>query len=173
MPEGMTTTTVIAVKASIFASILTFFEYFGIPIEPFSLLGVLMFWDMILWVIKQIAVNLFWDKKDFKEITSTRASYGLVKKLSILLVICLIAIAIKALGYNPQVLLTLAISWFITAEIYSIIRNWYIINTGKFLPEFNATGLVFSALAWFIRTLLESKMRKLEEKKQKGDSPLQ
>ena len=57
------------------------------------------------------------------------------------------AISIKALGFDGAILLTLSIAGFVTAEIYSIVQNAYIINTGKFLPEFDATGLVLKALA--------------------------
>jgi hypothetical protein len=42
-----TTTTVMAMKLGLVASIFTFFEYFGIPREPFTLLGVLMMIDMV------------------------------------------------------------------------------------------------------------------------------
>lgn len=111
MPEVTTTSATIAtIKLSLFASILGFLEYFGIPKEPFGLLGVLMAIDMVTGITKQKAVNLYSDPKYFKDITSTRFTFGIVKKLIILTVICAVAISIKALGFSGNTLLTFAIA---------------------------------------------------------------
>lgn len=111
MPEVTTTTATIAtIKLSLFASILGFLEYFGIPKEPFGLLGLLMGIDMVTGITKQKAVNLYSEAKHFKEITSTRFAFGIVKKLTIITVICSVGIAIRAYGFNGTTLLTWAIA---------------------------------------------------------------
>lgn len=76
------------------------------------------------------------------------------------------AISIKALGFDGAMLLTLSIAAFVTAEIYSIVQNAYIINTGKFLPEFDATGLVLKALAWVLKSRVEYQVQELEKETQ-------
>lgn len=76
------------------------------------------------------------------------------------------AISIKALGFDGAILLTLSIAGFVTAEIYSIVQNAYIINTGKFLPEFDATGLVLNALAKVLRSRVEYQVQELEKETQ-------
>lgn len=164
MPEVTTTTaTVASIKIGIFASILAFLEYFGIPKEPFWLLWLLMFIDMGTGVIKQKSVNLYSDPKYFKEITSSRFTFGIVKKLIVLTVICAVGIAIRGLGFEGGELLTWAIAGFITAEIYSIVQNGYIITTGKFLPEWDATGMVLKALANIIKNRLQVQVQEVEK----------
>lgn len=106
-----------------------------------------MFLDMVTGIAKQKAVNMSDDKEHFVAITSHRWWLGVMKKLVTLLVICAVAISIKALGFNGATLLTLSIAGFVTAEIYSIVQNAYIINTGKFLPEFDAAGMLLKAMA--------------------------
>lgn len=164
MPEvGTTTATVASMKLWLFASIFAFLEYFGIPKEPFTLLGLLMFLDMVTGIAKQKAVNMSDDKEHFVAITSHRWWLGVMKKLVTLLVICAVAISIKALGFNGATLLTLSIAGFVTAEIYSIVQNAYIINTGKFLPEFDAAGMLLKAMAWVLRNRVEVQVQEIEK----------
>ena len=103
--------------------------------------------DMVTGITKQKAVNMSGDKTHYVEITSHRWWFGIVKKLVTLLVICAVAISIKALDFNGSLFITVAISGFVAAEIYSIVQNAYIINTGKFLPEFDAAGMLLKAMA--------------------------
>lgn len=111
MPEVTTTTaTVASIKISIFATILGFLEYFGIPKEPFGLLAVLMAIDLVTGITKQKAVNLYSDPKYFKDITSTRFTFGIVKKLVVITVICSLGIAIRGLGFDGRTLLTWSIA---------------------------------------------------------------
>lgn len=167
MPEvGTTTATVASVKLWLFASIFGFFEYFGIPREPFTLLGVLMFIDMLTGIAKQKSVNMSNDPSNFIAITSHRWWLWVMKKLVTLLVICAVAISTKAIWFDWAILLTLSIAGFVTAEIYSIVQNAYIINTGKFLPEFDATGLVLNALAKVLRSRVEYQVQELEKETQ-------
>lgn len=164
MPEvGTTSATIASIKIGLFAGILTFLEYFGVPKEPFGLLGVLMFIDMGTGILKQKAVNMYSDPKYFKEITSSRFTFGIVKKLVVLVAICSVGIAIRGLGFDGKALLTWAIAGFITAEIYSIVQNGYIINTGKFLQEWDATGMVLKTILSFIRKNTEAQVQKFEE----------
>lgn len=166
MPET-TTATVASVKLWLFASLFAFFEYFGIPGEPFTLLGVLMLIDMVTGITKQLAVNMSGDKEHYIEITSHRWWFWIVKKLVTLLVICAIAIAIKWLDFDGAIFITVAIAGFISAEIYSIVQNAYIINTGKFLPEFDATGMLLRAMAWVLRSKVEKKVQEIEAQAEK------
>lgn len=120
-----------------------------------------MFLDMVTGIAKQEAVNMSDDKEHFVAITSHRWWLGVMKKLVTLLVICAVAISIKALGFNGATLLTFSIAGFVTAEIDSIVQNAYIINTGKFLPEFDATGMVLNALAKVLRSRVEYQVQEL------------
>lgn len=164
MPDVTTTTaTAASIKLWLFASIFAFLEYFGIPKEPFTLLGALMFIDMITGITKQKAVNMSGDKDHYVEITSHRWWFGIVKKLITLLVICAVAISIKALDFNGSLFIAIAISGFVAAEIYSIVQNAYIINTGKFLPEFDAAGMLLKSIAGVLRNQVEAKVQEIEK----------
>jgi hypothetical protein len=78
-----------------------------------------------------------------------------MKKIFTLIGICAIAICIKAMGFSGTGFITLMLSAFVASETYSIIQNWYIMRTGKFLPEFDATGMVIKAIATFFRNRIE------------------
>lgn len=67
---------------------LSFFKYVGIQTEPFTILGVLMFADMVTGISKQYIL-------DRQLITSHRWWYGLVKKVYTLVGILSLALAIK------------------------------------------------------------------------------
>lgn len=169
MPDVTTTTaTAASIKIWLFASIFAFLEYFGVPEEPFGLLAVLMAIDLITGITKQKAVNMSGDKAHYVEITSHRWWFWIVKKLVTLLVICSVAISIKALDFNGSLFITIAISGFVAAEIYSIVQNAYIINTGRFLPEFDASGMLLKSMAWVLRNRVELQVQEIEKQAPKS-----
>lgn len=122
-----------------------------------------MFIDMITGITKQVSVNMSGDIEHYKPITSHRWWFGIVKKLVTLLVICAVAISIKALDFNGSLFIAIAISGFVAAEIYSIVQNAYIINTGKFLPEFDASGMILKSIAGVLRNQVEGKVQEIEK----------
>lgn len=87
-----------------------------------------------------------------------------------LLAICSIALAMTALDFDGSGFMLVAIAGFIMAEVYSIIQNVYIINTGKFLPEFNATGMLLRAISGFLRNRVEKEVEKIEGQVENNNS---
>ena len=148
MPETSAVTTILAIKAAMFTSILTFLTYVGIPHEPFFILWALMLVDMVTWVSKQYRLNR-------QEITSHRAWLGLIKKVYVLVWLLSVWLAIKWYWYTAEWFLKWVLTWFLTAELYSVIQNIYIFSTWVKVTEFNATSFVFRTILSVIKKTLE------------------
>lgn len=147
MPE--TTWTIIAVKAWLFASMVTVFAYTWVNSEAFTVLWILMLIDMVTGISKQYRI-------DPQEVISHRWWLGLIKKIYTLVGILSVWMAIRWGWFDPATFIALVIPWFIAAELYSVIQNIYIFSTGEQVTEFNATKFVFQALLKLIRWRIES-----------------
>ena len=145
---------IIAIKAALWLTILSFFEYVGIKTEPFTILWVLMLADMVTGISRQYIL-------DRQLITSHRWWYGLVKKTYTLVGILSLALAIKWVGLSGETFLMVTLSGFIGAELYSVIQNIYIFHTGKKVSEFDATSFVFRSILRVIRGKMESEVNSI------------
>jgi len=152
--DNLSISWVIAIKAAISLSFLSFFNYVWIQTEPFTILWVLMFADMVTGISKQYIL-------DRQLITSHRWWYGIVKKVYTLVGILSLALAIKWVGLSWETFLTITLSWFIGSELYSVIQNIYIFHSGKKATEFDATSFVFRSILRVIRGKMESEVNSI------------
>jgi len=113
------------------AGILT---YLKIPIEPFSLLALLIVIDFITGIWKAHSLGL--------QITSHKAKYGIVSKFSLLFIPIVMAIGARAIGQDGGEFFTYGLNLLIVSEMYSAISNIYCLRTKQELPEWDAISLI-------------------------------
>lgn len=114
----------------------------GLNSEAFYILSILLVIDFMtgLWKAKSLGHHL----------TSNKMKYGVISKLSLLIIPIVIGLGVRALGQDASQLLLISINILILSEMYSIIGNIYSARTGQELPEFDA----LSAIAKGIRKRL-------------------
>jgi len=86
-----------------------------------------------------------------ENVNSNRMKYGIVSKLSLLIIPIIFGLGVRALGQNGEQILFVAMNMLILSEIYSIIGNIYATRTGVELPEYD----VLREIAKKIRNRLE------------------
>ena len=115
----------------LFSGILAYLE---ISQEPFTLFAVLLILDYFtgVWKAKNLCIS----------ITSSKMKYGIISKLSLLLIPITIAIGAKAVGADSHYVLISGMYILIFSEVYSIIGNIYSIRTKDELPEYDAVAMI-------------------------------
>lgn len=115
----------------IFSGILAYLE---ISQEPFTLFAILLIIDYItgVWKAKTLGIS----------ITSNKMKYGLISKLSLLIIPIVLAMGAKATGADYHYILLSGMYILILSEVYSIIGNIYCMNTGEELPEYDAVAML-------------------------------
>ena len=108
--------------------------YLNISQEPFTLFSILLMIDYITGLAKAKTLG--------HSITSNKMKYGLISKLSLLLVPVVIAIGVKAVGGDSHFVLLSGMYILIFSEVYSIIGNIYSIRTKDELPEYDAVAMI-------------------------------
>ncbi len=68
--------------------------------------------------------------------------YGLISKLSLLIIPIVLAMGAKATGADYHYILLSGMYILILSEVYSIIGNIYCMNTGEELPEYDAVAML-------------------------------
>ena len=121
------------------ASILTFL---GLNAETFFLFSLLLFFDFITGIGKARALG--------QNITSDKMKYGIISKMSLVVIPLVLGIAAKAMQMPSGNILFIGMNILILSEAYSIIGNVYAIRTKDELPEYDALAL----LGKKIRTML-------------------
>ena len=116
------------------ANIAGLLTYLNIPIEPFSLLAVLIVIDFITGVWKAHSLGL--------QVTSHKAKYGVVSKFSLLVIPIVMSIGARAIGQNGSDFFTYGLNLLIVSEVYSTISNIYCLRTKQELPEWDAISLI-------------------------------
>jgi phage-related holin len=108
--------------------------YLQISQEPFTLFAILLIIDYItgLWKAKTLGIS----------ITSNKMKYGLISKLSLLIIPIVLAIGAKATGADYHYVLLSGMYILILSEVYSIIGNIYSIRTREELPEYDAVAMI-------------------------------
>lgn len=114
-----------------FASILTFL---GLNAETFFLFSVLLLLDFITGVGKARALN--------HNITSDKMKYGIISKMSLVIIPLVLGIAAKATQMPSENILFIGMNILILSETYSIIGNVYAMRTKDELPEYDALSLL-------------------------------
>jgi len=111
----------------------------GIDGEVFLILTILLIIDFVSGIWKAHTLE--------QSVTSNKMKYGIISKLSLLLIPVIVGLGIKAIGADAHPLLLGSMNMLILSEIYSVIGNIYCVRTGQELPEFD----VLSSIAKSIR----------------------
>lgn len=115
----------------LFSAVLAYLE---ISQEPFTLFAILLIIDYLTGVMKAKVLCI--------SITSNKMKYGIISKLSLLLIPITIAIGAKAVGADSHHILLAGMYILIFSEVYSIIGNIYSIRTKEELPEYDAVAMI-------------------------------
>ena len=119
--------------------------YLEISQEPFTLFAILLIIDYITGI---------WKAKTLEHsITSNKMKYGLISKLSLIIVPIVIAIGAKATGGDSHYILLAGMWILVLSEVYSIIGNIYSTRTKQEFPEYDA----LATIGKYIRNFLMSK----------------
>ena len=108
--------------------------YLEISQEPFTIFAILLVIDYItgVWKAKTLGIS----------ITSNKMKYGLISKLSLLIIPIVLAMGAKATGADYHYILLSGMYILVLSEVYSIIGNIYCMNTGEELPEYDAVAML-------------------------------
>ena len=115
----------------LFSGILAYLE---ISQEPFTLFSILLIIDYLTGLTKAKTLQV--------SITSNKMKYGLISKLSLLIIPIILAIGAKATGADYHYVLLSGMYILILSEVYSIIGNVYSIRTREELPEYDAVAML-------------------------------
>ena len=140
------TTTFIKIVWNTFVVLLSgMLAYLEISQEPFTLFAILLVIDYItgLWKAKTLEHS----------ITSNKMKYGLISKLSLIIVPIVIDIGAKATGGDSHYILLAGMWILVISEVYSIIGNIYSTRTKQEFPEYDA----LATIGKYIRNFLMSK----------------
>ena len=119
--------------------------YLEISQEPFTLFALLLVIDYITGLAKAKTLG--------HSITSNKMKYGLISKLSLIIVPIVIAIGAKATGGDSHYILLSGMWILVLSEVYSIIGNIYSTRTKQEFPEYDA----LATIGKYIRNFLMSK----------------
>lgn len=108
--------------------------YLGLNGEAFFLFSMLLIIDYMTGVAKAYRLGHC--------ITSNKMKYGVLSKLSLLLIPVVLAIGAKAVGADFKTVLMVGINILVLSEIYSIIGNIYSIRTKDELPEYDVVAML-------------------------------
>lgn len=139
-------------QTSLSVMLISMFAYLWIDHTIFFLYTCLIFIDFITWVMKWI-IN--------KDLSSSKALNGFIKKFIILLLIFAIWIFAKISHLDAHMLLSWAFFWLSLSELYSIIANIYQIKTWERVKEYDALAIILKKLLCYI----EWKINNLDNKK--------
>lgn len=115
----------------LFSGVLAYLE---ISQEPFTLFALLLIIDYITGLAKAKTLG--------HSITSNKMKYGLISKLSLIIVPLVVAMGAKALGADSHYVLTSGMYILILSEVYSIIGNIYSTRTREEFPEYDALAMI-------------------------------
>lgn len=115
----------------LFSGVLAYLE---ISQEPFTLFALLLIIDYITGLTKAKTLG--------QTITSNKMKYGLISKLSLIIVPLVVAIGAKALGADSHYILSSGMYILILSEVYSIIGNIYSTRTKEEFPEYDALAMI-------------------------------
>lgn len=117
----------------------------GLPLEAFTIFGLLIILDVLTGVIRAGVVH------GWRHVTSSKLTSGLVSKLLVILIPLVIAWAGKGSGVQLTFLAEGALSVFILAEAYSVLGNIHSIRIKKDVKEYDAVAYILNK----IRTVME------------------
>lgn len=119
------------IVAVLFASMLTFL---GLNVETFFLFSVLLLVDFITGIGKAKTLG--------HDITSDKMKYGIISKMSLIIIPLVLGIAAKAMQMPSENVLFIGMNILILSEVYSVIGNIYSMRTKEEMPEYDALTLL-------------------------------
>lgn len=111
-----------------------FFAWLDIDFNMLSAFGFLLVVDYLTGIGKAYKLG--------HSITSNKMKYGIISKLSLVLIPLALAAAAKGLGTNSMVIVETSMTILIVSELYSIIGNYYSMKTGLEMPEYDAITIL-------------------------------
>ena len=118
--------------------------YVDLNVEVFSIFTALVVTDFVTGVAKAHTIG--------ESITSNKAKYGIISKLSLIVLPVVMAAASKAIGQDAGTLFIWGMNLLIISEVYSVIGNIYTIRSGEELPEWDVISLLGKRVRqWFDR----------------------
>lgn len=130
----------------IYIPFLALTNYLSLSIEYLAILISLIVIDFFVGAIKAYARYEFC----FRSLW-----LGFIIKLLFILIPFVFALAVKVLGYHFVFLLEFVVHGLILSEVFSILRNIYIIKTNKNIPDFDFLSLLLSKLRQIIESVLK------------------
>lgn len=131
-----------------------FFGITGVKFAILESLAGLMVLDTLTGVIK-------WMSIDKQKVKSKGLSEGIMKKIIALFIPLTIGLLSKAMGWQPDVLLTSTFLVLCLSEAYSIIGNLYSAVTKNPAEEFDAISAILKFLKDSLFRFLQSGLKKL------------
>lgn len=125
-------------------------EYTGISGEKLAILAILMALDMFSGVAKTYRLNK-------EEITSNKFVFGLVSKLTILLIPLAIGLMARGIDVDAKSFVNFCFSVLIVSEAYSVIGNIYTVKTGKKVKEIDAISAILKVIQNLFETAVNQK----------------
>jgi len=119
---------------SVMVAISTFMLYLGIDTEAFTMFSILLIIDYVSGLMKARAIN--------ESITSNKMKYGIVSKLSLIIIPLVLAIGGKGMNVDMTSLLFVSMNILVLSEVYSIISNIYAIRNKEELPEYDVVSII-------------------------------
>lgn len=147
LPEA-TPSTIAVFNVSTLA-ISSFLAFIGIDAALFFWFAMLLIMDYVTGLFKAYAIN--------ESITSNKMKYGIVSKLSIVIIPVALAIGAKALGADFDSILKVGMTMLILSEIYSIISNVYAIRYNIELPEYDVLAIIGKRIRHMLLNYSEDK----------------
>lgn len=108
--------------------------FVGLKGDTFFLFSLLLLIDYITGVWKAGALG--------HSITSNKMKYGIMSKLSLLLMPLVLAMGAKAVEADFSSVLLVGMNILVLSEVYSIIGNIYSLRTKEELPEYDAVVII-------------------------------
>ncbi len=116
--------------------------YLEISEEPFVLFAILLIIDYLTGLAKAKTLG--------HSITSNKMKYGLISKLSLILIPIVVAMGTKATGTDSHYIMLSGMWILVFSEIYSIIGNIYAVRTKEELPEWDAVAMIGKKIRTFL-----------------------
>lgn len=121
----------------------------GINPDAFFVLSVLVVFDYITGIGKAKKLKI--------PITSKTSTYGILAKLSILIMPLILGLTAKGLDVDASTFVNVAMDLIILSELYSIIGNVYTIRSGEKIAEYDALSLLANKIKQTMLKLADSK----------------
>lgn len=116
--------------------------YLNLTGEMLAIYASIMFIDIVSGIFKSYKIG--------EAITSHRLWVGVITKISLILVLLVLALMAKALGADGSWFLGVVTTVLVLSEGYSVIGNVVMINKGYAVPELDALSIILTMIREYI-----------------------